>query len=133
MAAVKGMKKQQAYAEIEELLETVNLKSDRNRKLGGFSGGMKQRILIAQALLNHPQIIVLDEPIAGLDPKERIRIRNMIAQIALEHIVLIATHVVSDIEFIAKGIILLKAGKSKQRRKWISWNAGNFPVIFPLV
>lgn len=111
MAALKRMKKQQADAEIEELLETVNLKGDRNRRLGGFSGGMKQRILIAQALLNHPQIIVLDEPTAGLDPKERIRIRNMIAQIALERIVLIATHVVSDIEFIAKEIILLKAGK----------------------
>lgn len=126
MAAVKGMKKQQADAEIEELLETVNLKSDRNRKLGGFSGGMKQRILIAQALLNHPQIIVLDEPIAGLDPKERIRIRNMIAQIALEHIVLIATHVVSDIEFIAKEIILLKAGKSNSEGNGSAGTQGTF-------
>ena len=111
MAALKGVKKQQADAEIEELLETVNLKGDRNRRLGGFSGGMKQRILIAQALLNHPQIIVLNKPTAGLDPKERIRIWNMIAQIALERIVLIAIHVVSDVEFIAKEIILLKAGK----------------------
>ena len=110
MAALKKMKSADAKREIEELLDVVNLKSDRRRKLGTFSGGMKQRILIAQALLNHPQIVILDEPTAGLDPKERIRIRNMIAKIALNRIIIIATHVVSDVEYIAKEIILLKDG-----------------------
>ncbi|MCD8095960.1 MAG: ABC transporter ATP-binding protein [Ruminococcus sp.] len=111
MAALKGMKKQDAKSDIERLLSLVNLKDSTNKKLGGFSGGMKQRALIAQAMLGDPKVIILDEPTAGLDPKERIRIRNLISQIAFEKIVIIATHVVSDVEFIAKEVLLLKQGE----------------------
>lgn len=111
MAALKGLKKKEAKEKITQLLETVNLTDAAHKKLGSFSGGMKQRVLIAQALLNNPEILILDEPTAGLDPKERIRIRNFISEIAEDKIVLISTHVVSDIEFIAKEIILLKQGK----------------------
>ena len=89
----------------------VNLRDSTSKRLGGFSGGMKQRALIAQAMLGDPKVIILDEPTAGLDQKERIRIRNLIAEIAFEKIVIIATHVVSDIEFIAKEVLLLKKGE----------------------
>ncbi len=111
MAALKGMSKQDARTDIERLISLVNLNGVRSKHLGGFSGGMKQRALIAQAMLGNPKIIILDEPTAGLDPKERIRIRNLIAQVAFERIVIIATHVVSDIEFIAKEVLLLKQGE----------------------
>lgn len=111
MAALKGMKKQEAKSDINRLLKLVNLTSNTSKRLGGFSGGMKQRALIAQAMLGNPKIIILDEPTAGLDPKERIRIRNLIAEIAFDKIVIIATHVVSDIEFIAKEVLLLKQGE----------------------
>lgn len=111
MAALKGMTKQEADEQIPHLLQLVNLANDGHRKLGNFSGGMKQRILIAQSLLGNPKILILDEPTAGLDPRERIRIRNLISEISFDKIVLIATHVVSDIEFIAKEILLLQKGE----------------------
>lgn len=111
MASLKGMSRKEAKESIEKLLQVVNLKEVRNKKMKAYSGGMKQRILIAQALLNDPKILIMDEPTAGLDPKERIRIRNFISEISKDKIVLLATHVVSDIEFIAKEILVMGRGR----------------------
>lgn len=111
MAALKGLGRKEAKETIERILTVVNLQSDRYKKLKSYSGGMKQRILIAQALLNDPKILIMDEPTAGLDPKERIRIRNFISDISKDKIVLLATHVVSDVEYISKEILILKSGK----------------------
>lgn len=110
MASLKGMKKKVAKEQINQLLSVVNMAENRKKLLKGLSGGMKQRVLLAQALLNDPKILILDEPTAGLDPKERIRIRNLISEIALNKIVLLATHVVSDIEYTAKELILMNNG-----------------------
>lgn len=110
MASLKGIKKSDAKEQIARALRLVNLEGEENKRLSAFSGGMKQRILIAQAILGDPKVLIFDEPTAGLDPKERIRIRNLIAGIALERIVILATHVVSDIEYIAKEVLLLKSG-----------------------
>lgn len=110
MAALKGMKKEEAKKQIPEILAAVELDDVTKRKIGALSGGMKQRLTLAQAVLGDPEILILDEPTAGLDPKQRIAIRNYISKIAFNKIVIIATHVVSDIEFIARDIIMLKKG-----------------------
>lgn len=110
MAALKGMTKEEAKVQIPEILAAVELDDVPGRKIGALSGGMKQRLTLAQAVLGDPEILILDEPTAGLDPKQRISIRNYISRIAMSKIVLIATHVVPDIEFIARDIIMLKKG-----------------------
>lgn len=111
MAGLKGMKKPEAENDIARLLEQVNLSEDKKKRLGELSGGMKQRALLAQALLGRPEIIILDEPTAGVDPKERVQMRNIISQVGFESIIIVATHVVSDIQFIAKEVLLLDKGK----------------------
>ncbi|MGI6203496.1 MAG: ATP-binding cassette domain-containing protein [Eubacteriales bacterium] len=110
MAALKGLKKEDAKTQIAEILRAVELDDVLRRKIGALSGGMKQRLALAQAVLGDPQILILDEPTAGLDPKQRIAIRNYISKIAFNKIVIFATHVVSDIEYIARDIIMLKKG-----------------------
>jgi ABC-type multidrug transport system ATPase subunit len=110
MASVKGLHGKKTAEQIEHLLHIVNLWDKRFEKTGSYSGGMKQRIMLAQALLGNPEILILDEPTAGLDPYERINIRNYIAALAEKMIVIFATHVVSDIECIAKEVILVKDG-----------------------
>ena len=110
VADLKAIPKKQAKAEIEKLLEITNLSDVRHKKLGGYSGGMKQRVLLAQALLGDPKVVILDEPTAGLDPKERIRIRNFISSLSRGRIILLATHIVSDIESISDQILMMKHG-----------------------
>ncbi len=108
---LNGKDKRNYYAEkIWDVLRAVELDDVMNKKIGALSGGMKQRLALAQAVLGDPEILILDEPTAGLDPKQRIAIRNYIAQIAFNKIVIFATHVVSDVEYIAKNIIMLKKG-----------------------
>ena len=110
MAALKGMKKEDAAKAIPEILEAVELSDVANHRISSFSGGMKQRLALAQAVLGDPAVLILDEPTAGLDPKQRIAIRNYISRIAFNKIVIIATHVVSDVEYIARDVIMLKKG-----------------------
>jgi len=111
LGALKGLDPKYANRRIDELLDLVGLADVKNKKLGQFSGGMIRRIGIAQALLNDPKILILDEPTAGLDPNERIRFKNILSELSEERIVILSTHIVSDVQSIAGQVILLKEGK----------------------
>lgn len=111
VAYLKGMRSKEFKAQAQELLAIVNLEGAKYKKVGGLSGGMRQRLLIACTLLDNPEILILDEPTAGLDPKERVELRNFIEKLSKNKIILIATHVVSDVENIADEIIIMKAGR----------------------
>ena len=118
MAALKGMTKPQAKRKAVELLELVSLRDVAKKKIKTYSGGMKQRLGMAQALLNQPKVLVLDEPTAGLDPKERVRFRDLIKGLGKDSIVLLSTHIVSDIEHIADDILMMKSGQLIYQGKW---------------
>jgi len=111
MAAVKGLDRRAAARRIEELLVLVNLTEARKRALGGFSGGMRQRIGIAQALLNDPELLIVDEPTVGLDPEERVRFRNLLSDLGGERLVILSTHIVSDVEAVATRIAIMDRGR----------------------
>lgn len=111
MAAIKGLDAATARKRIDELLQLVNLKDAARRPLGGYSGGMKQRVGIAQALLNDPQLLIVDEPTVGLDPEERVRFRNLLSDLSGERIVILSTHIVSDVEATATHIALVNKGQ----------------------
>ena len=111
VAAAKGLGRRDARRRIDELLALVNLTEARKRPLGGFSGGMRQRVGIAQALLNDPRLLIVDEPTAGLDPEERVRFRNLLSELSGERIVLLSTHIVSDVEAAATEIAILSHGR----------------------
>jgi ABC-type multidrug transport system ATPase subunit len=115
MAAIKGMSGAKARRKISDLLDLVNLREAARRPLGGYSGGMRQRVGIAQALLNDPQLLIVDEPTVGLDPEERVRFRNLLSDLSGERIVILSTHIVSDVESTAMDIAILHKGQLKAR------------------
>lgn len=117
-SSLKGLSKRDAIARSRELLEMVSLFDVAKKKIKTYSGGMKQRLGIAQALINRPEVLILDEPTAGLDPKERVRFRNLIEEIGKSNIVLLSTHIVSDVEHIADRVIMMKSGQIIWQGKW---------------
>ena len=118
MAALKGLTKDQAKHKAKDLLKLVALEDVAKKKIKTYSGGMKQRLGIAQALLNDPEILILDEPTAGIDPKERVRFRNLIGELGKDSIVLLSTHIVSDIERVADEILMMKGGQLIFQGPW---------------
>lgn len=116
VAVLKGIKEKEALVTVDNLLDLVGLNSVKRKKIKGFSGGMLQRVGIAQALLNDPQVLILDEPTAGLDPSERIRFRNILSGLSKDKIIILSTHIVSDLEYIADEILLLKEGELMQKK-----------------
>ncbi len=129
MSALKGLSKSHARRKTEELLELVGLEAVADKKIGTFSGGMKQRVGIAQTLINDPKILILDEPTAGLDPGERARFRSMIADIGKDNIVLFSTHIVSDLEHIAGNVLIMKEGSLVYDGSWDNQN-GNLEQFY---
>lgn len=122
MASLKGLEKSYAKKKVKELLELVGLTPQAKKKVKTYSGGMKQRLGVAQALLNDPELLVLDEPTSGLDPKERVRFRNLIGELGKESIVLLSTHIVSDIEHVADKILMMKDGQLIYQGEWTQEN-----------
>jgi len=118
MAALKGIDKVRAAEKTEKLIRLVSLEEAAGKKVKTYSGGMKQRLGIAQALINNPKLLVLDEPTAGLDPKERVRFRTLISECGKHAVVLLSTHIVSDIEHIADMVIMMKAGRIIYNGAW---------------
>ena len=118
MAALKGISKREAKKRSDELLKLVGLEDVADKKIKTYSGGMKQRVGIAQALLNNPKLLILDEPTAGLDPKERVRFRNLIEKIGDDCIVILSTHIVSDVEHISDQVMMMKDGRFIFQGKW---------------
>ncbi len=118
MSALKGIEKQAAKRKAAELLKSVSLETMAKKKIKTYSGGMKQRLGIAQALLNDPKLLILDEPTAGLDPKERVHFRNILKELGKDSVVLLSTHIVSDIEHLAENVLIMKDGQLIWHGAW---------------